>query len=585
MFRRLVFLFIIFMSAHVWAADPYWVDDNGTETTWGNCQSASPVSGASACNLATANSNASAGDTVNLRAGTYTVSGTNRIDPTNSGSSGNEITYQAYNSEVVTLEGDGSSDQSGVRINGVDYIIVKDIIVKDCFRSVRIIDGADHNEIDNCTLYHSAAGQYSSYIGLSISDNGGDPSTHNWVHDCTIHTMGLAACGEGFDIIKIGSATEGDNDSNYNTIEDNVFYHAGHTLTDCFTQYNVWRNNIGHNEGWKTDPTGCDYGPDPPGSNPGDGKFGHRCFALYKQTDDTDRYNLFEGNRSGYASVNPNNNGADGLTLSSSGNIIRHNFFFGTDGPGIYLKNSGQTTDNRIYSNTVYKAGQYTGDPGEQTDVIKTSLMFTYSDPNGNSGNVLKNNILYDSGEGDITCAGTGCGAYVVANNTFANNMCDSTDSDYGCTAGTPTFVSTDMLDMTSLTLPDLAISGSSAGIDGGTHLTQANGSGSDSTTLIVDDALYFQDGTWGSSLSSIEADYIAIGTVGNVVQISSINYGTNTITLSSAMTWSDDASIWLSRKSDGDRVLYGSAPDQGANEWIPIGSVHGGGISGGSIN
>lgn len=76
-------------------AGTYWVDNNGTETTWANCQNVSPMSGTSACTLATANKYASAGDTVYLRAGTYNISG-NGINPTNSGSSGNRITFEAY---------------------------------------------------------------------------------------------------------------------------------------------------------------------------------------------------------------------------------------------------------------------------------------------------------------------------------------------------------------------------------------------------------------------------------------------------------------------------------------------------------
>jgi hypothetical protein len=112
--------------------------------------------------------------------------------------------------------------------------------------------------------------------------------------------------------------------------------------------------------------------------------------------------------------------------------------------------------------------------------------------------------------------------------------------------------------------------------------LTTATNSGTGSTTLTVADALYFQDGTWGSDLArasaglggTMQADWIAIGTVTNVVQISSIAYGTynnpaGTITLASPMTWSNGAHIWLSRKSDGTSVLYGAAPDYGANEYI----------------
>jgi hypothetical protein len=54
------------------------------------------------------------------------------------------------------------------------------------------------------------------------------------------------------------------------------------------------------------------------------------------------------------------------------------------------------------------------------------------------------------------------------------------------------------------------------------------------------------------------------------VVQIRSIDYDNNTITLVEAKSWADDAPIWLYKKSDGERVLYGSAPDYGAYEYDP---------------
>ena len=70
---------------------------------------------------------------------------------------------------------------------------------------------------------------------------------------------------------------------------------------------------------------------------------------------------------------------------------------------------------------------------------------------------------------------------------------------------------------------------------------------------------------------SNLQADWIAIGTVKNVVQISSIDYVTNTITLASPMIWADGASIWLYKKSDGVQVLYGKGPDMGAHEYYVL--------------
>ena len=62
--------------------------------------------------------------------------------------------------------------------------------------------------------------------------------------------------------------------------------------------------------------------------------------------------------------------------------------------------------------------------------------------------------------------------------------------------------------------------------------------------------------------------DWIAIGTVTNIVKISSIDYMTNTIVLASPMTWADKAKIWLYNDSSGRRVLNGAAPDAGAHEY-----------------
>jgi hypothetical protein len=78
-----------------------------------------------------------------------------------------------------------------------------------------------------------------------------------------------------------------------------------------------------------------------------------------------------------------------------------------------------------------------------------------------------------------------------------------------------------------------------------------------------VSDAKFFQPGWAGTN-----ADWIAVGTVSNVVQISAIHYASNTITLASAIPRRAGDSVWLYKKSDGVRVLYGAAPDIGAYEY-----------------
>lgn len=615
------------------------------------------------CSLSYANANAVAGDTVYLRGGTYIISGTlaAAIKPTHSGSEGNVIAYEAYADETpLFVSASPSTDMLGIYLWGDSYIKIKGLHFQDFFRWAFISNMSHHNEISNCNFYNTSE---SGTTGVSINGmcSGGGytcHSTHNWIHNNEIHHGGISGCNEGSDLVKIGSTNTGDQESNYNTIENNVIYSAGHTLSDDFGKYNVWRNNIGHNEGWKVanviygtstggstsslvdeskdfvsegvsvgnyvfsftqltkrgtitsistttnsndtlnytydasafgSPTfsgglqyvigQCHYAPDPIGSNPGNGKYGHRCFAMTGYNSDEYRDNLFEGNRAGHSSANPNNNGSDGFTLGSPGNIVRYNVLFGSDGPGLNLKSYGTESysgsRNKIYNNTIYKNGQYV--VGNSNPMIKLGLeqFNLYS-----RYNQIKNNLFYLNGPSPYVDLGGP--AFTYSDQTWERNWC--TNQVDGCTvrSGDPLFVNPDMSDMTSTILPDLNLQKTSPAIDGGTYLTRANGAGTNSTALIVDDngSRYFQDGTWGSDLvraaETMHADWIAIGTVDNVVQISSIDYSTDTINLASPMTWADDAPIWLYKKSDGEIVLSGSAPDYGAHEYQQLYKNHG---------
>jgi hypothetical protein len=98
---------------------------------------------------------------------------------------------------------------------------------------------------------------------------------------------------------------------------------------------------------------------------------------------------------------------------------------------------------------------------------------------------------------------------------------------------------------------------------DSGGHLTTAAGAGSAGTTLTVATAEFFQDG-WAGVLK----DCIAVGTVTNTSCVSSIDYETDVITLTTPISWSDGAPVWLYSNSSGEVVLRGRAPDRGAYEY-----------------
>jgi hypothetical protein len=92
--------------------------------------------------------------------------------------------------------------------------------------------------------------------------------------------------------------------------------------------------------------------------------------------------------------------------------------------------------------------------------------------------------------------------------------------------------------------------------------LTTANGAGTNSTSLVVNDAAYFQD---GYTIPGVNADCISLTTASNHVCITAVNYSTNTLTLASPMTWVSGDKVWLYSDSSGTVRLTGSAPNIGA--------------------
>src|SRR5688572_24586622 len=93
----------------------YWVSIDGT-ATWANCESTTPLSGTSACAMATANKNAAAGDTINIRGGIYHTN----IQPVRSGTATDRLTYQGYGGETVEITKVGNV--GGIELNGIDYV-------------------------------------------------------------------------------------------------------------------------------------------------------------------------------------------------------------------------------------------------------------------------------------------------------------------------------------------------------------------------------------------------------------------------------------------------------------------------------
>ena len=522
----------------------YWVSSIGT-ASWLKCQSATPLSGESACAMATANKNAGAGDTINIRGGIYNTS----IRPVRSGTATERLTYQGYNGEAVTITNVG--EIGGIELSGVDYVKITNVTVRNAYQLANIRNGSNYNEISNCVLATGTGPANNGVNILTINATERTKNTHNWIHHCRIYDAGYiaATCNDAGGLISIGADNAFDGISDRNTIEENEIYWGAHHALKVNTRFNVVRNNFIHNEGHFVAPAACRTKACAP-----DGVYGNRALTVLNNHRAvpawfSNTYNLIENNRVGSAGLAADGNGADNLTLGGERDIARYNTIFNAMELGIYFRSQGNLADfNRVYNNTIAHNGQ-----GPQCRVERFPGFWKggVRIPPGAQQNALKNNIIY----GNLGREWWDRGSETIAvNNWLTRN-------------GDPQFVDPSVSDPTSATKPDLSLRPMSAAIDKGVPLTQADGAGVNSRVLRVDDALYFQYGERGSSLSNVRGDVIAVGTVGNTVRVEAIDYEARTITLAAPRTWSDKSPIWLSQDSDGTEVLKGAAPDQGAHE------------------
>ena len=495
-------------------AGTYWVSPGGA-ASWASCESATPLDGAAACSLATANANAAAGDTVTLRAGTY-VGG--EIRPAQSGTSDAErIVYESHGDEQVVLQ----ESAYGIYIYKQSYITVDGIDIVDARRFMRIYAG-HYNIISHCD-FDQRSPESGDWAGAIIADDMNDDtdssenSTHNWVHHCSFFRWVYGAFDEHRGaLLNIGNDQAAGDDSAYNLVEDNTFAYGGHHTLGVYANYNVIRNNYIHNE---TNPDGWDFegyrGAITEGPSAG------RC--------------LYEGNRFGFS-------GASGMALRSRENIFRFNTFYHNGSGAIQTVSNQAGIDyadyNYIYHNTFYHNGHLADYSGFQGGMY-------FSSWSGQSpvGNVVKNNIFHDNMNGSVSYDGT------VEPQTIESNWDEE---------GAPLFV-----DVTTAVdpmiyppaLPDLHLQEDSPCVDRGSFLTAVASADDTGTSFQVEDPAYFMDG-WGI----VEADRIQLEGQSESVSVTAIDYDTATITVDGELSWTRGQGVGL--------AYAGAAPDLGAYEY-----------------
>lgn len=580
---RLIFIILLLLFAiPAFAASPatYWISPTGAAANLAACSGSTPLSGTSACSYDKANgSGVAAGDTVYYRAGTYSgITESAVVNPYNTGTAGNIITFSAYNSEIVEF----------VSGTGAVYAVNLDSEYSDPVRSYIKVHGlkftnfilhlwirkGTHIEISHCSFIgYPASATTPEAFGDFQATYIYRAAQYNWIHHCTFGKWGYNATFDYDNGAPFGMGLEtynGDN-TKYNLVENNEMYAGGHHVAYLNGSYNVYRNNYFHNEPW--------YPLDVP-------IFSTRVVSQEGAYGDG-VHNLNEGNRIGYGGPK-NKDEVGGLTTQVKGgyNIWRYNVWAQSYLSALLIKNYGgdqtATTYNKIYNNTFWHGGygkyQDYYDPAHTTP--SANWQRSYHHPinfevwANVANNTIKNNLFYQNNTSGSYTLGNyytfvevGDSYVAVTGQDISNNWLDS--------SGDPKFVdisATANPTIDPTTQWNFGLQASSPCLDGGAALTTTNGTGTGSSTLIVNDASYFFY-PWGGMNAeipgaTISADWIAIGTVGNIHQISSINYATNTITLADTTTWSNGASVWLYKKSDGSQVLYGTAPDYGAHEY-----------------
>jgi hypothetical protein len=322
-----------------------------------------------------------------------------------------------------------------------------------------------------------------------------------------------------------------------NTFHDQYQYEgAGNSHTDTFfaepgvsvpIKDNVYEGNIQRNA----------FGPDAKGQLSQGETCGGTCSVLIERFNVASRIGGGDiTNDTTWDAVKSyNNDWVDTLSESSfaCGNATTNN-----STPAL----TSYTTTRSAFLNDLY----YYTESGATTGCFNA---YQLSTTNGSSG-VWGYNLAY--------CAG-GCGTvygHLYQTGTFASEPGQQIDN--------PNFAN---YVSAGNSANDYHLQAGSPALNAGTSLTTvAAGDSGSGTSLVVNDASYFQDGYGLSNANStVNPDCVSVTTVGNHVCITAVNYSTNTLTLASGITRSVGDSVWLYSKSDGVQVLTGSAPDIGA--------------------
>jgi hypothetical protein len=504
--------------------DTYFVD---ADSIGGTCSDSGPGTRTQPwCTVDKANDTLEAGDTVYIRAGTYT---NETIQPVNAGLSETQrITYAAYEDEVVTFE----DSVYCVRIQGTDYVTVLGIEFHDCERNL-YIDGSSHVNVGYCEFDNP--GGPVTWAGSRIYHD----STYNRIYNCVFSRYGMQSGSAGsYDdsgcILDIGNDNEVDR-SDHNLVVNSTFFYGGHHILGVYANNNVVRGNTFHNEEWYA----CHR-------TALGGLCGNRNVILNTSDPTMNVRNVIEDNIIAFSGVPPDQDSSTGLSVRTQLNIIRRNVLYHNDASGLGLSADGgnfnDPSGNHIYSNVFFHNGYPAAD---DWDPLKCGLMLARwvddSAHNPMTGVAIKNNVFHDNQMYAVYF-------YYV----------DETEQDVATNweeEGDPGFVSiSGTADPFDFGVFDFHLATGSPCIDAGGYLTLTSDDGADATVIGVEDTGYFSDGEGlvGGDMIQLEGQDIAVTVTG-------VDDDAGTLTVDTPLTWTAGTGVGL--------PYFGSAPDLGAFE------------------
>ncbi len=529
---------VMLISASAAATD-YYVAPNGSD---GNDGSKT----APWATLGPANAELHPGDTVFLRDGEYAGIA---IRPDRSGKPGQPIRYVAYAGETAVITDVPKSAPYGsiaIVLDNRDHIVIdgltvdgKDVFDKSNLKLWASLENARYNELRNCTFRYARGSD-----AISIRGN----SDHNQLVGNTMSYVGTWDKGNGQDsgnMLTLGcGATQ-------NLIEANELRYSGHTPLRVRAHRNIIRGNLIEND-WTE-------------SN------GNRGAAITGDKDcSTLGRNLFEGNIIARALDPIDAEDSAAIKVESLNQIVRRNVIMASQSgiSTVSRANTGPATGNRIFHNVVFAVDHYGWRTKQETGL-------------DHDDNELKNNIFFRTqqlatAEGDLATT-LALNAPLKTNRVAFNLLVKDTPGDatiktppeetgsvqdkeasfpdnfFGNIEKLPTFIVA-----TPQAMDDFRPAASSAVIDAGDFLTRTIAAGS-GTEVVVVDAGYFCDG-----FGVVAGDLIQIGDQAGV-QITQVDYATNTITLAESRQWSEGDGVSL--------PFNGDAPDVGAFEFAAGGA------------